>query len=83
MTAMSGMSVAHFMFSKALIAALFPSSMGMFVYMFVTSMEHSRMSVEKVIFSMVFIKCVESLMYDGMSLTACFSQCLGTRRCWK
>ena len=47
-TVMSGMSVAHFMFSEALIAALFPSSMGMFVYLFVTSMEHSRMSVEKV-----------------------------------
>ena len=71
---MFGMSVWHFKFSRALIAALFPSSMGILVYMFVTSIEQSKMSLAKVMSSMVFMKWVESLMYDGRSLTACLSQ---------
>ena len=71
---MFGMSVWHFKFSRALIAALFLSSMGILVYMFVTSIEQSKMSLAKVMSSMVFMKWVESLMYDGRSLTACLSQ---------
>ena len=48
---MPGMCVWHFKFSSALMATLFPSSMGMFVYMFVTSIELRKMSFESYFFN--------------------------------
>ena len=73
-TAVSGMGVEFLSVVRALIAAWFPSAVGMFVYMLVTSTVQRIMSLQNVCFSKVWMRCVVSLMYVGKRTTACFSQ---------
>ena len=46
----------------------------MFVYILVTSIVQRRMFCSSFLFSIVLIKCVVSLMYEGRRTTACFIQ---------
>ena len=76
-TSMSGMfesGLEIFSAFSALRAAKLPSSVGMLVYMLVTSIVQRRVSFSNTLSSMVCIRCVVSLMYDGRRTTACFSQ---------
>ena len=72
-TSVSGMfesGLEFFSLSSALRAAWLPSSVGMLLYMLVTS----RVSLSNTLSSMVCMRCVVFLMYDGRMITACFSQ---------
>ena len=70
-TGRSGLWIGVLRFFRALRAVWFPSSVGMFVYMFVTSTVHRSMSLSNVLFSNVWMRYVVSL---SRWVVACLSQ---------